>query len=155
MFLYKADNFVFFAIVVKMAKFFVLTSFLMVVFCINYCVSEDTHQNCGRPNMYREKRMIRGGEIVNPSDYPFIVGVIAYKPHYPLYHKCTGALISDNYVLTAGHCYKDTYKTKVAFKTKELKRWASEYTIPGTYFVHPDYSYSKYCNVSLFLSSLD
>lgn len=92
-----------------------------------------TADQCGKPpSMHRGKRMIRGGEVVtDPSEYPFIVGLIADG------FLCTGALISPNYVLTAGHCFKTKNKAKVFLGARQLT-YEHDF-IYATPIVHPNY----------------
>lgn len=115
--------------------------FVLLTFNLYFCYANYTNSQCGRSPMHRGKRMIRGGDLTNPSDYPFIVGVVHYSNDS--YGKCTGALINPNYVLTAAHCYEKDSELKIAFKTKKLRNWPNELTIPGKMILHPKFELSK------------
>lgn len=63
-----------------------------------------------------DKGLISGGEIYNPLDYPYVVGIQIRKSRF-LRAVCTGSLISSLFVLTAAHC---TFR-RTAYDIKVLR----------------------------------
>jgi hypothetical protein len=59
---------------------------------------------------------------------------------------CSGALISNQLVLTAGHCAGSLQPTKVLFGTSQNDPQAVEFTVEGNVERHPEYSADNYVN---------
>lgn len=113
---------------------------VVLVLCLVYCHAKYTPDQCGRPPFPRGKRMIRGGEMVDFFEYPFIAGIRNFITK-TTFKKCTAALISENYVLTAGHCCEDGINPQISFQVKDLGL-ADNY-IAGKCTRHPNYVHSK------------
>lgn len=60
------------------------------------------------------KDLVAFGDIYSPEEYPYVVCILNFKSSAKT-TICTGTLISDKFVLTAGHCTvdKNVYKTTV------------------------------------------
>ncbi|KAI3382061.1 hypothetical protein SNEBB_005960 [Seison nebaliae] len=58
---------------------------------------------------------IVGGNIVNPNSYPWVVLILSERAHSEGYKLCAGALLNNNFVLTAAHCYNNINNVSLYF----------------------------------------
>lgn len=67
------------------------------------------------PESHEVIKLVSNGEIYNPNEYPYVVCITYY--HSPTKMDiCTGTLISEYYVLTAGHCTYDKSVDKITVR---------------------------------------
>jgi len=81
---------------------------------------------------------IVGGEEVAPHAYPWMAALFVDGKWF-----CGGTLISDEWVLTAGHCAKGASKMRVllgAHNVREAHEEGRIELITTDFFTHPDYS---------------
>jgi len=81
---------------------------------------------------------IVGGEEVAPHSYPWMAALFVDEKWF-----CGGTLISDEWVLTAGHCAHGAKKMKVMLGAHNVRQASEEGRIEletTKFFTHPDYS---------------
>ncbi|GJQ78128.1 hypothetical protein Trydic_g2465 [Trypoxylus dichotomus] len=91
--------------------------------------------------------LIIGGEDINPGDFPWLTAIM-YRQNSDYKFHCTGNLLSDKHVLTAGHCVR--YHNAPLFANDDvilvfgklnIENWASGATLrnPSLIATHPNY----------------
>lgn len=48
--------------------------------------------------------LIYNGEILNSTDYPYVMYISLFNESSKSYSSCTGTLVKKLFVMTAGHC---------------------------------------------------
>lgn len=100
--------------------------------------------------------LIVGGTPARPEQFPHIAA-LGWLENDELVFKCGGSLISDRYVLTAGHCLVTTYGPPVLVRLGDYNLQSTEDGYSGTDFEienivrHPSYkrSVSRYNDIGL------
>ncbi|XP_018006448.1 transmembrane protease serine 11D [Hyalella azteca] len=69
------------------------------------CRKRAVANGCGTKYETRRFRRIVGGEDAEPGEWPWMVVINLSRPGFNETRLCGGSLISDRYVLTAGHCF--------------------------------------------------
>lgn len=64
-------------------------------------------------------KLVANGEIYNPNEYPYVVCITYYQTLTKM-EICTGTLISEYYVLTAGHCTHGKSVDKITVRLVSL-----------------------------------
>ncbi|XP_055344000.1 transmembrane protease serine 9-like [Paramacrobiotus metropolitanus] len=114
---------------------------------------------CGRPTnspdaLWATGSRIVGGVEAQEESWPWIVALIQFRPEYmpPVYQFCGASLISDRWIVTAGHCvdnHPDDFITthiKAVVGITDLKQVLTqpELLLPiSRVFHHPDYDNPK------------
>merc|ERR1711865_479317 len=89
-------------------------------------------------------RRIRGGEAVQPADYPWFASLALNDGH----HQCGGVLIDPHWVLTSAHCTgcragegceKDELTARFLLGTTADDHCADNVTV-SRFYRHPEYS---------------
>jgi secreted trypsin-like serine protease len=84
---------------------------------------------------------ITNGNVDADNDYPMVGMVAFYDSNYTYMHRCTGTLIAENVVLTAGHC---TDGTSTAYAYFDMEAPSDFRTNPsgekGHTVTHPQYN---------------
>ncbi len=93
--------------------------------------------HCGRPNSdddnYNIAAALNNGQQVNPLEHPSVVRITG-----PSGNTCTGTLMGNNKVLTAGHCGLDHFGKDVNASGVRMDFAGQTYS-PSAINVHPDY----------------
>jgi len=95
----------------------------------------DLTGECGIPGA---RKRIVGGEEAVPHSYPWMAALFVDGKWF-----CGGTLISDEWVLTAGHCAKDASEMKIMLGAHNVREASEEGRIELTstdFFTHPKYS---------------
>ncbi|XP_055526390.1 serine protease snake-like [Wyeomyia smithii] len=103
-----------------------------------------------------DNKLIVGGEAAQPGEFPHMVAIGYRRQHFTsgIDFNCGGSLISENFVLTAGHC-----RTRDAFMVRlgstELFGIAGDEPASDDYYIesfikHPSYTIrNKYNDIAL------
>lgn len=99
----------------------------------------------------RELPIINGTRVTGRDRYSTVALVMDYGYAYPIF--CTGTLISQNYVLTAGHCisYCEGEDTNIASSRSSMRvafgqnegNWSNIYEIEA-FYTHPKFICTEY-----------
>ncbi|XP_037944364.1 brachyurin [Teleopsis dalmanni] len=109
-------------------------------------------KRCRHFNRYAEtiKTRIAGGTLAGTNLFPYQVGLLLLQA--PKVYQCGGALISQNYVLTAAHCLLRATKVR-AFVGSNLFADAATSTMYETnrsdFHIYEQYSYGGYDDIGL------
>ncbi|KAI1287413.1 Transmembrane protease serine 9 [Halotydeus destructor] len=103
---------------------------------------------CGQANYAEVKTRIYGGEELEPKNkYPWLVSIANEKGN----HICGGTIISDRYILTAAHCFKDekgqfnsALNTRVVLGGHDLKKDPKKVIQPFDVILHDEYVNTGY-----------
>ncbi|XP_065204631.1 venom protease-like [Planococcus citri] len=111
---------------------------------------DDAHRNmyssCGKSTKIVAK--IIGGKITTPGDWPWMVAIGFRYPSKPTRPRfaCGGSLISDTWILTAGHCVRSVGKsTQTVARVGEIDLTKDSATdmLVEEIILHPRYTYSS------------
>ncbi|PVD36149.1 hypothetical protein C0Q70_03122 [Pomacea canaliculata] len=103
--------------------------------------SSTTSSSCGAP-LVTDVHRILGGQQATAGEYPWQVSLL-----YNGQHLCGGTIIDSHWILTAAHCFDDTYSNywKVGVGTTDLRSMSSTHvhSVTGIY-VHENYQAGGY-----------
>ncbi|KAF5291969.1 hypothetical protein FQR65_LT11369 [Abscondita terminalis] len=112
---------------------------------VNKPVNVD-YNECGKASLF-PIHLVISGDDVEEGQYPWLAAIM-YKSGKHFQYRCTGSLVSDRHVITAGHCLQygkaplfPVEDLIAVFGTTSLENWISTGTIHGIREIstHPNY----------------
>jgi len=123
--------------------------YAMLLFSLISVAYAQETESSTKSNLFITPRIIGGSDVL-PGTYPwFARGVVSYWGAFTFWTGCGGSLISENHVLTAGHCIDDTFRNIGAFQIGALNNlyingWNGgqyvEYRSVDAIVLHPSFS---------------
>ncbi|XP_018562087.1 serine protease persephone [Anoplophora glabripennis] len=101
---------------------------------------------------FEKLQLIVGGTLATRQEFPHMA-LIGYKTGDEIVWACGGSLISENFVLTAGHCLKNhqlgsAALIRVGLTNQSDHAHMQERTV-NEVIAYPEYSFSKYHDIGL------
>ncbi|XP_011447066.3 transmembrane protease serine 3 isoform X2 [Magallana gigas] len=113
------------------------------------CKTSPNPKDCGVVKPHAKPPRIVGGHVSSPGRWPWIASIYLHIPPMSQEQFCAGSLVSDEWILTAAHCFdRTTDKRDVRIRLGEFNlhhRDPSEQTFNATeLFIHPLYTKSSH-----------
>jgi len=78
---------------------------LVFLFFITILTSWENPKHCGTRNQPGRRNLITNGDLAEPYDFPWQVGVVRRTSSSAYVHFCGGSILNEKWILSAAHCF--------------------------------------------------